>query len=187
MRAFLNIKIEDVEKALNKNEMQVGVAKYTFIMDIFYKVNCYDDLTFKVVFTDFYKLKIGTDRDFLDKYFRYLEYSKYKKIRFEDVLTYLYTYSNKMHGSFASKIVATIDPNLPIIDKFIRKNLELTHYFGVKNGNQIINQYYELIDKYKLFLKTQQCKEWIKLFDLKFPNNKINDVKKIDFIIWQIR
>ncbi|MGL5711641.1 MAG: hypothetical protein ACRCX2_01360 [Paraclostridium sp.] len=103
------------------------------------------------------------------------------------MLRYLYKYSNKVHGSFASKLLATVNPSLPIVDRFIREHMELETYYGKHNANKIVDQYYDIIDIYSNFLKTEKAKLWIDLFDEKFPNTNITDIKKIDFILWQIR
>lgn len=186
-RVFDKFNRMDIQKALDKKEMQLGVAKYIFIMDTFWLVNSYNDYSFRVIYTDFYKLSIGTDQEFRNIYFQFLESSKNNGYRFEDVLKMLYDISGKIHGSFASKLIATVNPKLPIIDRFIKEHLELNSYYGISNSNEIINQYYEIINIYEGFLKTQKCKEWIYLFDQKFPNNNIENIKKIDFILWQMR
>lgn len=186
-KLFEKFTTKDIQKALDRKEMYLGFAKYSFITDVFWMVNSYSDYSFRVVYTDFYKLNIGTDQEFRNMYFHLLESHKRNQYRFEDILKMLYDISGKMHGSFASKLLATVNPKLPIIDRFIKEHLELDSYYGINNSNEIITQYYEIINIYEAFLKTQKCKEWIKLFDEKFPNNKIENIKKIDFILWQIR
>ena len=42
-----------------------------------------------------------------------------------------------MEESFASKIAATIDPNLPVIDGEVRNNLGLSSAFSVENAEAI--------------------------------------------------
>lgn len=187
IKCFEKFNIEDIEKALNRDDMYLGVMKYKFIMDTFWYIDCSTNNTFKAVFTDFYKLNVGAEQVFLDRFFYCLEYHKNTKLSFIEVLRYLYKYSKKVHGSFASKLLATVNPKLPIIDKFIRNHLELETYYGTKNVDKVVEQYYQIITIYEGFLKTEQAKLWINLFDEKFPNNNIENIKKIDFILWQIR
>ncbi|MGL5380095.1 hypothetical protein [Clostridium sp.] len=184
---FEKFTLHDVSRSLDRKEMKIGVTKYIYIMNIFNDINVSTDNTFKTVYIDFYKLGVNTNENFLNKYFILLEDDKTNSLEFIDALRYLYKYSKKVHASFASKLLATVNPELPIIDKFIRNHLELEAYFGVSNIDKIIEQYYEIVEIYRCFLNTNQSKEWIRLFDEKFPYNNITPIKKIDFILWQIR
>lgn len=45
----------------------------------------------------------------------------------------------------------------------------------------------EISKWYEEFLHIQEAKEILSLFNDKYPNANITDVKKIDLILWQIR
>ncbi|WP_297639148.1 hypothetical protein [uncultured Clostridium sp.] len=186
MRRFEKINEKEVLRALNRREMEIGIDKYEFIMKRFWHVDVRKDNEFKRVFIDFYKL-INLNGKFLEIYFETLENHKTIEYTYVEVLRILYKYSKKVHGSFASKLLATVDEELPIIDRFIKKHLELETYYSVGNVEKIIAQYDEVKDLYSEFLNTEQSKRWIELFDEKFSDRNISDIKKIDFILWQIR
>jgi hypothetical protein len=109
---------------------------------------------------------------------------------FTETLRYLYQFG-RLDASFASKLLATINPNLPVWDQFILKHFCLKKPSTNPNQEARILQantiYEELIRKYKDFLAGEASKTWIKLFDEYYPSYKITPIKKIDLIIWQAR
>ena len=76
---------------------------------------------------------------------------------------------------------------MPIWDSKVLKCLGLENAWDsqrtVKNAIDIYNQ---IVEWYKEYLKTEEAKHNIKVFDIWFPQytKKISDVKKIDYILW---
>jgi hypothetical protein len=64
------------------------------------------------------------------------------------------------------------------------------HYDCKDKGRRMksaIEKYEEIVAQYRAFMNTRLCGEILNLFDEKYPDNGISDVKKIDFILWQNR
>jgi hypothetical protein len=52
---------------------------------------------------------------------------------------------------------------------------------------ETIQLYERIVDWYKDYLKDEEGQKIIELFDEEYPNTGITDIKKVDFVIWQIR
>ena len=161
-----------------------GYEKYVKIMDMFSNVNVSLDKEFQNLYTDFYKIR-HKNINFYDAYYTYLEQSKRSKPTFTDALKCLYKFG-RLEASFASKLLATIDPNLPVWDQFILKyfhlvapSREIIEEARIRQANVI---YEDIIKKYKAFLAGDESKMWIQLFDEYYPNNKLTSIKKLDLI-----
>jgi hypothetical protein len=97
----------------------------------------------------------------------------------------------KLEASFASKLLATINPNLPVWDKHVLRNADLKDPAWCKDWETRVKKadtvYQQLIKKYADFVHGEEGKRWIQLFDERYPKTNITPVKKIDFISWQLR
>lgn len=182
---------KNVTKALEK--LDVGLGKYEKIMKGLYKTNVAEDEKFQKAFNNFYKIR-QRKKDFYDYYYKLLEEKKNKKagITFKEIINAIYKNTNEVHASFASKLVATINPDKPIWDSVVLQNLGLVKPKS-STGNrtneitEIVCLYDKICDWYAQKLNTADSIKAIQLFDEKFPKNNISNVKKIDFILWQVR
>jgi len=89
-----------------------------------------------------------------------------------------------MEESFASKLAATIDPNLPVIDSWVRCNLGLGRAFSTENAKEI---HQKIREQYAEFLSTENGKYLIRRFAETYPEAHITHVKMLDFVLWQTR
>ncbi len=122
-------------------------------------------------------------------FYYYLEKNKTKNIKYEEVLKYFYDNFGKIEKSFSSKLLATINPNMPVWDSIIISKLGIkVPSYSVKNRFEIVVEiYYKIIEWFNQYLCTDNSKECIKVFDEVFPNNTITNIKKIDLVLWSIR
>ena len=60
-----------------------------------------------------------------DKYYKLMEEQKSANRSFKDLLLYLEPVGGTIDVSFVSKLMAAVDPSLPIWDKYVLQNLEL--------------------------------------------------------------
>ena len=100
-------------------------------------------------------------------------------------MTYLYQETGSIHASFSSKLLATVNPNMPIWDKFVLQNLGLRTPYSYEKGRlqKTIQLYQKICDWYK----TDEAIKKLAVFNQQFPGTNITDVKKIDFILWATR
>lgn len=97
--------------------------------------------------------------------------------------------TGRIEASFASKLVATLDPSKPVIDKFVLGNFELRlpTRTVANREERTIELYQQLCLKYCGFMKGPVGTMIRKMFDEKYPNANITHLKKIDLVLWQIR
>ena len=123
---------------------------------------------------------------FYTSYYAYLEQNKHnRELTFEDIVTYLYQETDSIHASFSSKLLATVNPNMPIWDKFVLKNLGLRapYHYEKDRLKKTVQLYQRICDWYK----SSEATEKLNVFNESFPNVDISDAKKIDFILWATR
>ena len=96
--------------------------------------------------------------------------------------------AGRVEKSFASKLLHTLNPHSPIIDKYIIRNtgVKLPEY---KSIEEAVVCYDELVGWFDTELKTARGQEWIALFDAAFPEyrERLTAEKKVDFLLWMIR
>lgn len=149
------------------------------------EVDVSTDAEFQKFFNGFYHMW-QRPASFYASYYAYLEQNKHnKELTFEDIVTYLYQETGSIYASFSSKLLATVNPNMPIWDKFVLQNLGLrTPYYYEKDRLQkTVQLYHSICDWYK----SGEAAEKLAEFDAIFPDADISDVKKIDFILWATR
>ena len=167
------------------DRVEIGIEKYNRIMKRVYDVDVSIDAEFQKIFNGFYRMR-QRPASFYAAFYAYLEQNKHnQELTFEDIVTYLYQKTGSIHASFSSKLLATVNPDMPIWDKFVLQNLGLhTPYHYEKNRLQKTLQLYQHIcDWYK----SSEAIEKLNEFNRLFPDVDISDVKKIDFILWATR
>ena len=112
---------------------------------------------------------------------------------YSKVLDELSMKTGRNEMSFASKIVATVNPNLPVIDKIVLRHLLISRpsYGNLSYRNEKSVSIFRAIEAvYNDFLKTIKGKNLIQTFNRRIKQQsglKITNIKKLDFILWQTR
>lgn len=177
-----------------------GIKDYLDLMDNLNNIN--EEFIRK--YRKFYKMNMARvlSKKFYDVYFKYLvenlEESKSNSVNFECILRYLFKFgaSNRVEASFSSKLLATINPNMPVWDTNVLSQLNISKPRTRKDDKEL--QIKETIDTYnKLirtlnedYLSTALGKQYIRIFDETFKNDfdtsKITPIKKIDLVLWSL-
>lgn len=128
------------------DKVETGIEKYRWIMKRIHEVDISRDAEFQRFFNGFYRMR-QRPAGFYTSYYAYLEQNKYnKELTFEDIVTYLYHETGSVHASFSSKLLATVNPDMPIWDKFVLQNLGLrAPYCHEKDRLQKTVQLYQRI------------------------------------------
>ena len=172
-------------------KIQKGYFDYASIMQ---NMQNFDD-EFKGSFAHFYRLNQGIkNSNNKNSFFNLLEECINKKQDdYATVLNRLSDLTGRNEMSFASKIVATVNPNKPIIDKIVLRHFKTNRpsYGDLKHRISVsINIYNEIEEEYHEFLKSKKGEELINDFNKNIKqehNFNITNIKKIDFILWQTR
>ncbi len=168
--------------------LEKGLRKYEHLINQLHYTNVSQDIDFQRKYNGFFKMQRRTP-EFYSYYYSLLEAEKENRIDFAQILNQIYKKTRRVEASFSSKMLSMIDPNFPVWDKYVLQNLGLkAPYASCKNRiDRIVSLYDEIIDWYKSFTINAEAIEIIGKFDLKYPDSKISNVKKIDLVLWQIR
>lgn len=163
-----SLKIYD-ESSKEKNEFQKNY-------NAFYKVRCKSERWYKKYYELFQKLKNEYDN------------KNYENINFPNILDELYKIENTVDASFASKMLATFKPKMPIWDQYVLKNLGLElNGKGNDRKENAKKVYKDIIKKTNKLLKDPNIKELLKIFDTYVGDYHLEPMKKLDFILWSKR
>ena len=189
------MKRKEIEKIKFKNTDWIKIQKsyydYLFIMKNLHNL----DNEFKRKFAHFYKLNQGMKNANNQKSFFNLlkECINNKQDDYATVLKKLSLKTGRNEMSFASKIVATVNPEKPIIDRIVLGHFKISRpsYGDLKHKiSKSINIHNEIEEEYLQFLKSKLGEELMDNFNKKIKqqhNFKITNIKKLDFILWQTR
>lgn len=181
------IRKADVDEVfLNKktlNQIRRGLDKYHWLQATFAEKGC-GGLDFQRKYKGFYRVRRGPD--WCGPYFALMESARRDKLDFEAVLLRMAKQLGRIEASFASKLVATIDPRKPVIDRYVLKSfgLQLPRYSSELRKEEIVSLYKQLGNEYKRLKLGAYIQ---KRFDEAFPMSGITALKKIDLVLWQIR
>ena len=167
------------------DRVEIGLEKYNWIMKRIREVDVSTDAEFQKFYNGFYRMR-QRPATFYASYYAYLEQHKHNRdLTFEDVVTYLYQETGSIHASFSSKLLATVNPDMPIWDKFVLQNLGLRapYYYEEDRIQKTVQLYQRICDWYESSEATEKLNEFNRLF----PGVEISNVKKIDFILWATR
>lgn len=169
---------------------QKSVDKYLKIQDLLMNVYVSKDLEFQKLYKGFYRVR--RNDQWCEIYFDLLQQQKKSPKSFSEILKALHEKTGRFEASFASKLIATVDPNSPVWDSIVLENtgLSVPAYNLPDNErlDSIISTYDKLRAAFDELSKLDEIKEAIKDFDEKINrSNEITITKKIDFILWSIR
>ena len=169
MRIYYEI-LDDTQK-----EKTLRIAKYAYIIKNINNTNITSNPDFQKTFNGFFKVRRN---------------AKNEPLTFRQVITEIYNKTGRIEASFTSKLLASIDTDKPIWDKYVLENLGLVP--SGKNPHERIEnacKIYDALTKwYYNFLRSDEGKKCIMEFNKKMPDYSwISNTKKIDFLIWRTR
>lgn len=165
-----------------------GISKYLEIMDMFHQVDVSKSNEFQKKFNAFYRVR-QRNQDWYVYYYSLMEHSKSMNVDFNYILTSIQNQLGRYEPSFSSKLLATINPNMPIWDSFVLKNCNFKPpSYGANNKlTKAMDLYSNLCLWYESFLHSTNATNFISEFDTLVPKHgQVSNLKKIDFILWQL-
>lgn len=154
--------------------------------DIMQMADVPQDPKFQRKYDAFYRVR--RNETWRSEYFRLMADCKERSApSFGEILLRLQQSTGQIEASFASKMLATLDADMPIWDSNVLKVLKLKltgNTPELKISNAVV-LYDRICRWYKSFLQTEDAKTWLQAFDRDFPDFKaMSSTKKIDFILW---
>lgn len=177
-------KVEDIIKG---DILKKGVEKYSEIMRRFEDIkDLTADVDFQRLFNVFYGLNRGRTSEWKGKYYSLFEEARGKDVNYGILLDAFYKRTNRVEASFISKMVATIDPDNPIIDSVVLKHVQLKLPYCKTKGR--IEKTVEVYESLRLifsdYLLSDEGHLLVKLFKQTFGNKVRSEYKMLDFVLW---
>lgn len=184
LMACLLVNRDDVLHAMDDNWLK----KYHYLQEHLYKTNVATDVNYRWKYRKFYRLR-GID---VPLYFRILQREKLNlSVCFDDVLRELY--KGRVELSFASKLVATVNPDKPVYDShvdefFAAHGIRFSTYHGKKMEKKLekaIENYRLLVDTTRVLVENPGFANLRDSFDKRFHDFRdFTDIKKLDAYMW---
>ncbi len=177
-----------IERALDNLEKRVqDIKHYVNIMDKIKKVNVSYDLDFQREYNYFYKVR--RNAEWRQQYFNLFEKCKKRRnVSFGLILEEMYSDTGRVEASFASKMLASLNDDMPIWDSQVLSRIGVSP--SRKQGQRKIDEtkvlFDSIVDWYEnLKADKDRYEEYVTAFDNRFPDYiTISATKKIDFILW---
>jgi len=186
--------IENNSNEIIENIEQESIDVYNYLKTEFLNSNVNENYLFQFIFRSFYRIdNAGLTPEFKTEYFKILEQNRNEKeFDFEKVLSRLYLFPNRkgqntLQFSFVTKLFNTIDNSMLIYDSEVARMFSQSRpyqkEFDVKL-NKYLNQLNIIQNGYKEVIKSNLLPKTSELFDRKFLNNELSEMKKLDFVFW---
>ena len=124
-------------------------------------------------------------------YSLFSKYANRRNANFGNILNAIYKETGMVEASFSSKFAATIDADLPLIDRHVLTYIDRKLPSNQQDPEDRIAAIIELHDNMKrefnAFLRTPRGRHLISRFTKEHNDKKISHMKMLDFILWQSR
>ncbi len=181
----LNLTTAQVQAALPR--IAVGLAKYTWLQNEFLVREVSGDTEYRKRYGAFYRVRRNVQ--WRDAFFQILERAKSTPVSFDEALRALHAETGRVEASFASKLVATLDPVQPVIDSVVFKNLglKLPTAAAVDRFSEIQDLHRRLCHLYSGYLASESGRDLVERFREAYPGAQVTETKMLDLILWQSR
>lgn len=161
----------------------LGLDRYSEIM-------CGDPASqeFQKAFNGFYRVR--RNEKWRQNYYELFVKAKKRQYSFAQIIIELYALTGNVEASFSSKMLATIDPTMPIWDQYVLQNLglELSGKTQEEKLQNAVVLYHRIVIWYANYLSSAEAQKNIAEFDRMLPDYAwISDTKKIDCLLWSKR
>jgi hypothetical protein len=175
----------DVARALSA--ARGGVERYKHLQSRLIEVDVSKDPDFQRAFTTLYKVR--RDTAWRRVFFSLLENEKRAPRGFEAALRSLHSKTRRYEASFASKLVATVNPSLPVLDLHVLRNLDVTlpRWGSKQRLSRILDAYALVMRRSAELLRSGTGKRLLSAFDKEFPGMPFTAEKKLDLVLWKLR
>ena len=132
----------------------MGFDKYRQIMETVRKTDVSTDMDFQRTFNAFYRVR--RNAEWRKTYYDLFETVKDSNLSFESILKAMYEVTGNIEASFSSKMLATINPDMPIWDRYVVQNLCL----DMKKGRSPELRGWSICQDYSMVRWISPNREW---------------------------
>jgi hypothetical protein len=176
----------EIDTAIPK--IKVGLAKYQHLRHLIRtRPRFAHERAFQKAFNGFYRVR--RNADWQRVFYATLARCHRHPLAFAQVLQRIRRKTLRTEASFASKLVATLDPSQPVIDSVVLAKLGLslpaTHDVG--RHERIVQIHALLRRRYVKFLKTADGRYLVSRFRRHHGSQRLTQIKMLDLVLWQTR
>jgi hypothetical protein len=167
-------------------KVKPGLDKYLWLQS---KIegggNFHSDSEFRRRFNGFYRVRRGST--WQESFYGLM--ARAKDWPFSTVLAELSAVTGRVEASFSSKLCASLNPLLPVIDSFVLKNvgLKLPSIGSKDRARKVCEVYESLRQRYCTFLGSDNGRALVHEFRRYYPTVSITELKMVDLVLWQKR
>ena len=171
----------------NLERRRKDLENYSYIINTCRRTNISSDEAFQRKFTYFYRVRRNST--WRQAYYGLFEENKESEnITFESILRAIFERTGKIEASFASKMLATLKPEMPIWDSIVLSKLGIKPSQSQDKKTRLLKTvgiYDSIVAWYEAFYQGPDAQRFVEAFDRAFPEfNGFSKMKKIDFLIW---
>jgi hypothetical protein len=178
---------------LDDPSLRKGIAKYSALQR---NLQTTPDVTqapdFQRQFRSFYRVRRGVAWQWV--FFEFMQQHRRSAPDFRRSLLALADQTHRCEASFASKLAATLNPDLPVLDALVLAVMR-AHLPGewtlLRTGTldsrlgRAVEVYGRLTDAVRRIIATDAGAELLKLFDRQYAQHAFTNTKKLDFMLWR--
>lgn len=184
------IHLTDQQVRVAMTRIASGLAQYRCIQDVIEANPRAVRLpAFRKQFNLFYRVRRCPA--WQEAFYGLLEEQLHGPCSFDSFLDEIVRRTNRVEASFSSKAVATLRPDLPVLDRYVLQNLGLQqprqHLPQASRVSQWKSIYANVDVRYRGYLKTERGRSLVKQFQTHYPDTGITETKMLDLVLWQTR
>jgi hypothetical protein len=165
-----------------------GLRKYTWLQAELHRRDVSHDREYQKRFNGFYRVRRSAEwqRTFYDL----LEAGKLRHPRLRDVLLEIEYATSRVEASFSSKLVATLDPSMPVIDSIVLDHLGLklpTRRDVQARIDAIVDIHQRMAGAFQEYLRFDIGRYLVVRFQASYPEAVVTEIKMVDLVLWQTR
>jgi len=172
--------------------VETALDRYDYLQCSLWSCNVATSPDYRSAFIGYYRMG-RRRRTWYDRFFSILERDKRGGApSFRAVLEEILRETGRLEASFSSKLVATIDDNLPVWDRHVLDNLGLKAPPSRLDSERRLQRCVELYSSIRSWssraIRQDGFGAWRSRFDCQFPRFRhFTDIKKLDLFLWQSR
>ncbi len=166
----------------------IGLEKYLPLQAALATTEVAHDRDFQKRFNAFYRVRRGAA--WQNEFDALLQQEKSSPRPYGMVLRALYESTGRVEASFASKLAATVDPNKPVIDAVVLRNvsLRLPPPGAIEARLARVEVVYARLGQmFAEFLASDGGQYLVARFAEAYPGRPVTPVKMLDLVLWQTR
>ena len=172
--------------------VETALETYDYLQRSLQACNVVESRSFRTAFNGYYRMR-QRPAEWYGMFFSILEREKCRDtISFRTVLEEIVRRTGRLEASFGSKLVATINANLPVWDRHVLDNLGLRAPASIRDREWRMRRCVEVYSNIQTWssqvIQQDSFGEWRQRFDGILPRFRhFTDAKKLDLFLWQSR